>query len=198
MEKASTKDQRRQAAYAASRKSNAKLSSGGRAAEAATAAASAAAAVDGAMIAMLNIELEGRCLPMAVTAVLQRHLLAVCSRADVSQDIEMVAKRAVPAADAPPPQASLLRLVETEWIRPGSAGALSWALDQPGSHAGVGRAGRPKRRLPLAAPPRGALPRPRVRRRRGRRCATRTRDHAMRTAGCAPPASRSCRPRAVP
>jgi hypothetical protein len=117
---------------------------------AATAAASAAAAVDGAMIAML-IELEGRCLPMAVAAVraaeggllakleqwprLQRHLLAVCSRADVSQGIEIVAKRAVPAADAPPPQASLLRLVETEWIRPGFAGTLSWeaglwALDQ--------------------------------------------------------------------
>ena len=108
---------------------------------AATAAASAAAAVDGAMIAML-IELEGRCLPMAVVAVraaeggllvkleqwprLQRHLLAVCSRADVSQGIEMVAKRAVAAADAPPPQASLLRLVETEWIRPGFVGALSW------------------------------------------------------------------------
>ena len=31
-----------------------------------------------------------------------------------------------PAADAPPPQASLLRLVETEWIRPGFVGALSW------------------------------------------------------------------------
>ena len=46
-----------------------------------------------------------------------------------------LARRAGAAADAPPPQASLLRLVETEWLRPCFAGALSWeaglwALDQ--------------------------------------------------------------------
>ncbi len=114
---------------------------------AAVAEATAAAAVDGPLVAML-IELEGRCLPQAVAAAkapldeatgdggvlarveqwprLRRHLLAVCGRADINQGVEIVARRAVPAADAPPPQASLLRLVETEWLRPGFVGALPW------------------------------------------------------------------------